>query len=99
MTTKEQQDAACRKIFARRVGQELRQMREASGASQAFVADIFGWTRDAMSKIERGDRPIGMFEYLTVMRFYHDLDPTHPGVALAKRLLPSVPKALSGDPS
>lgn len=99
MTTMEQQKAARRALFAKRVGQELRQLREASGLSQAFLADLFGWTRDAMSKIERGDRPIGMFEYLVVMNFYRDLDPTHPAVALAKRLLPSVPKALSGDPS
>lgn len=93
MTTAAQQDAARRAIFSRRLGQELRQLREASGASQALVSDLFGWTRDAISKIERGKTRLGMFEYLTLMQFYRDMEPGHPAVALAKRLLPPAPNA------
>jgi hypothetical protein len=59
-------------------------------ASQEAIADAFGWSRDAMSKIERGARPLGRYEYLRLMYFYRDLEPEHPAVALATRLLPGV---------
>jgi hypothetical protein len=85
---REKQDAAQQEIFRRRLGQELRRFREASGISQDLAADVNGWNRDAMSKIERGERPIGMFEYLRLMWFYQELEPDHPAVALAARLLP-----------
>jgi transcriptional regulator with XRE-family HTH domain len=89
MTTAEQQDAARRKLFAKRVGAELRLMREAGGVSLAFVAEIFGWKKDALSKIERGERQISTFDYLTLLRWYGDLaEPNHPALALAGRLLP-----------
>lgn len=88
----ERQEAAQRALFRRRVGQELRELREASGLSQESVADLFNWSRDAISKIERGDRPLGMYEWLRLMQFYRDAIPNHPGVALVARLLPSVPR-------
>jgi transcriptional regulator with XRE-family HTH domain len=86
------QEIAHRDIFRRQVGRELRELREAYGLSQATVADVFGWNRDAMSKIERGATPLGMFEYLRLMLFYRERVPEHPAVALAARLLPGVPR-------
>jgi hypothetical protein len=52
---------------------------------------MFNWSRDAMSKVERGDTAIGLFDYLRLMDFYRERVPSHPAVALANRLLPGVP--------
>ena len=93
MTTPAQQDAARRAIFARRLGHEIRQYREAGGLSQDGLAELFGWSRSAISKIELGHRDIGLFDYLTVMQFLRDLDPDHPAVALAARLLPTADRS------
>jgi transcriptional regulator with XRE-family HTH domain len=90
-TLESKQDAAWRALFRRRVGTELRMLREASRLSQQAVAEVFGWTRDAMSKVERGVYPLGMYEYLRLIAFYRDLEPDHPAVALANRLQPGVP--------
>ncbi len=64
-------------------------MREAHGATLAFVAGIFGWQPAAMSKIERGERAISIYDYLTLMDLYRGLEPNHPAYALAKRFMPS----------
>src|SRR5690349_21264768 len=92
MIPREKQDAAQQAIFQTRLGAELRRFREASGISQAMVGEVVGHTRDSMSKIERGARPLGMFEYLKIMWFFRELVPEHPAVALAAQLLPGVPR-------
>ena len=91
MIPRDKQDRAQRKIFRRQVGTELRRLREAYGLSQAAVAGAFGWQRDAMSKIERGDSLLGMYEYLRLLAYYRERVPNHPAVALADLLLPGVP--------
>jgi transcriptional regulator with XRE-family HTH domain len=96
MTAGDKRDAARRASFAQRVGRELRLLREAAGLSQAAVADTFDWQKAAMSKIETGARPIALFEYLRLMQFYGEIEPGHPAVALAARLLPGIPPIQPG---
>jgi transcriptional regulator with XRE-family HTH domain len=83
-------------IFRRKVGQELREFREAYGLSQEEIATAFRWTKDAMSKIERGERPIDMYRYLRLMQFYARADPDHPAVVLARRMLPGRRLSIQG---
>lgn len=87
MISPSKRQQAQRELLYQRAGQEIRTMRLAAGASQEMVADLFGWTRDALSKIERGIRPISLFEYLNVMWFLRSSKPDHPAVALAGLLL------------
>src|SRR5690242_7911017 len=84
------QSDALRAIFKQKLGAELRQLREASGLTLQTVSDLFGWGRDAMSKVERGLINISLYDYLQLMHFYRDLDLDHPGVKLAARMLPRV---------
>ena len=71
-----------------RIGAEVRAAREQAELSQAAVADMFGWERDAISKIERGVNSLTLYDYLRLMTWLRDeLDPAHPALALAERLL------------
>lgn len=69
--------------FLELVGSELRGMRKKAGVPLQVVCDVFGWGRDAMSKIELGRRAISLHDYVRLMAFYREVDPDHPGVALA----------------
>lgn len=69
--------------FLQLVGAELRGMRKKANLPLQAVCDVFGWDRTAMSKIELGHRAISLNHYLQLMAFYRDIDPKHPGVALA----------------
>ena len=71
--------------FLRLVGAELRSLRLKADLSLESVAEVFGWNRDAISKIERGQRNMLLSDYLTLMLFYRDLAPGHPALALAAR--------------
>ena len=79
---------ARRALFYRRIGQNIRQLREDAGWTQEQLADLFGWNRDAISKIESGKRPVALYEYLQLLWFLRDVDLNHPGVSLARLLLP-----------
>lgn len=57
-------------------------MREGAGMSQAELGAPFGWLKDAISKIERGDTNISLFNYLQVVEHLKDLYPDHPALAL-----------------
>jgi transcriptional regulator with XRE-family HTH domain len=65
------------------IGTDLRRLREESGVAQQAVADVFGWNRDAVSKIERGVTRLSLIDYLRTMDFLREVDPDHPGVVLA----------------
>ena len=68
------------------IGAELRRMREEAELSLENVGEILGVERDAMSKYERGVRPLPLVDYLTLMHFYRDIaGKDHPGVKLAAR--------------
>jgi hypothetical protein len=77
--------------FLKRMGADLRRLREEAELSQEAVSDVIKDTkanRDRMSKVERGASGIELFDYLRLLWFYRDYDPQHPGVLLARRLLP-----------
>lgn len=78
---------ARRDVFHEAIGADLRKHREAAELRQEDLADIVGWNKDAISKAERGQFPIKLYDYLVLMRFLRDTDPTHPAVALAERVL------------
>lgn len=70
------------KLFAQRYGEDIREMREGAGLSQENIASQFGWTRDAVSKIERGITNISLFHYLQIVHFMRDFYPDHPAIEL-----------------
>lgn len=45
--------------------------REAAGLTQPQLAEILGWTRDMVSKRERGVTPIGVDELADICRALH----------------------------
>ena len=62
--------------------------------TQEKVAIWFGSEkRDRISKVERGASGIDLFDYLRLMWFFRDVALDHPGVALARRLLPAAQAA------
>lgn len=76
-------------VFNARLGADLRAARERAGLSQAAVAEVFGWQRDAISKIECGKNSLTVLEYLTLVDFLRAFyPPDAPAVALADVLLP-----------
>ena len=77
--------------FYKRVGAELRELREREGVTCEFVASIVegdDTNRDRVAKMERGDTRIRLDQYLELMWFYRHHVPDHPAVQLAKLLLP-----------
>lgn len=81
-------DDAKRDAFLARMGAEIRSLREASEMPQQAVADLFGWQRDAISKIENGRTNLSLYDYLRLMIFLRDTQPDHPAVTLADHLIP-----------
>jgi transcriptional regulator with XRE-family HTH domain len=68
-------------------GAELRAAREAAELSQQAISDLFGWNRDATSKLEAGSLNISLKDYLTLCQFMREfMDPDHPALALYTRL-------------
>lgn len=85
-----ERDRRDRDDMARRVGAELRKYRTAHGPnalSPGLVGSLFGWQRDALYKIERGERHVSLFDYLQLMWLYKETCPGHPALVLAQRLL------------
>ena len=73
--------------FLGRVGAELREFREAAKLTQQDVADLYGWGRDAIKKVEMGERGLSVAAYIGIVRYFAVDDfapPTHPAVALAE---------------
>jgi transcriptional regulator with XRE-family HTH domain len=71
----------------RHAREEIRTWRENLRLSQQDVADVFGWKRDAVSKIETGKNNLYLDEYLVLVKFLAAGIPTdHPALALAERL-------------
>lgn len=75
-----------RRKFYQRLGQDLRDVREAAGATQQELGDIVGVNRDAISKSERGETFLDVYEYLYLLHALREHAPTHPGVMLSRRL-------------
>ena len=67
---------------------DIRAMREAAGVSQYAIAELFGWERDAVSKLEVGRVRVKLDDYIRIAKFCRDAIPGHPAVALAERYLP-----------
>ena len=90
MATESVQDRAKRLLLQQRLGRDIRLLRESAGLSQQSIADLFGWGRDAISKLESGSIATTVYNYLALMQFLaSDVEPDHPAVILARRLMPS----------
>src|SRR5689334_7409591 len=79
--------------FRLTMGADLRRLREKAGLSGRMVSEdvlghLFG-NRDWLSKIERGKNSIDFIKYLELVWFYREVEPEHPGVALARLYLPA----------
>jgi transcriptional regulator with XRE-family HTH domain len=82
-----------KKAFLERVGAEIRGWREAAEVSQQAVGEVFGWGRDAMSKVELGKNNLTLHDYCVVVDFLRDvIPPDHPSLALADSLLGRRPR-------
>lgn len=72
-----------RQLMLSRIGEQLRMARESEGFTQQEIGDLFGWGRDAISKLESGTLNISLADYLILVHFLRDhLPARHPGVAL-----------------
>lgn len=80
-----------RLAFLRVVGADIRTLREAAEMPQQQIADMFGWQRDAVSKIETGKNNLSLYDYLQIVRWLGEMEPNHPALALAARYLPARP--------
>lgn len=83
-------DNANKRRFLLAMGDDLRRLRGQTELSCEEVASVLNTTasRDRISKIERGVTGTDLFDYLRLMWFYRDIDPDHPAVELARKLLP-----------
>ena len=70
-------------LIEQRICAELREIREAAGVTQGEIADLFGWERAAVHKMESGMVRVRLSDYLAIMRYLREFVPGHPGVALA----------------
>ena len=70
-------------LIEQRIAAELRQMRETANVTQSELADLFGWEKAAVSKLESGMVRVRLADYLAIMRYLREFVPGHPGVALA----------------
>lgn len=73
-------------VFFARVGAEIRKFRTApeTKASLESAAEILGWEKARLSKIELGQQRIGFWEYLELMR--EIAPPDHPAVILRQHI-------------
>jgi hypothetical protein len=89
-------DNEAKREFLAKMGAELRAIRLKTDNGDGpltleAVADVLvpgKGNRDRISKVERGTSGIDLFDYLRLLWFYREVIPDHPGVALARRLLP-----------
>ena len=80
-----QHRAPRRQAALERMGKDIRGLREAAELSQQEIADLFGWTRDSISKVERGITDLALVDYLVIMSFVREIgavSPGHPAMAL-----------------
>lgn len=69
-------------LIEQRICAELREVREAAGVTQGQIADLFGWERAAVHKMESGAVRVRLADYLAIMRYLRDFVPGHPALAL-----------------
>lgn len=80
---------AHQKRFLDRLGEEIREYRDAAGLSGQVVADFMDWSRDAIAKIENGHNNMTVYDYLRLVDFLREVIPEdHPALALRDRLIP-----------
>jgi transcriptional regulator with XRE-family HTH domain len=76
-----------RGAILRRVGAQIRTARVSTEASQQELGDLFGWGRDAISKLELGTLNVSLFDYLLLVDYLGEhMPPDHPALALLKFL-------------
>ena len=79
-----------REAMLKRMGQEIRDIREGLAMPQQEISDTFGWGRDAVSKLERGLLNISLYDYLRLMDSLRAFEPDHPAIALYDHLKPRI---------
>ena len=70
------------------IGADIHRLRKRAGLTGTQLAAIFGWGRDAISKLETGKNDTYLYDYLKIVRALQRADPGHPAVALAEMLIP-----------
>lgn len=69
------------------LGAEIREARLAANMTQESLADVLGWGKDAVSKLERGLLDIKLRDYLTLVSTLALFLPRdHPGRALVEHV-------------
>src|SRR5690349_1917110 len=76
--------------FQKRIGADVKKMREAMGLTLEELGGFLseGRYRTYVWRIESGERPIAMIDYLRIVHLARDLFPDHPALPLAK-MVPS----------
>lgn len=69
-------------LLEQRIATELRNLRKTTHTTLSEVADLFGWEKAAIHKIESGITRVRLSDYLTLMQHYRPFIPGHPGVSL-----------------
>ena len=57
-------------LFNQQVGEKLRSLRKAKNKSQASVGADFSFSQDVVSEIERGKRPLEVYELMAFSKYY-----------------------------
>ena len=60
-----------KKLNYKKIGERLRKLRRYMGLTQEQVADILGLGRDAILRIEKGDRKIDLQELMNFSKLYN----------------------------
>jgi transcriptional regulator with XRE-family HTH domain len=71
--------------FLRRLGADIRALRERVDLKQEEFGGVLGFNRDAISNIERGINNMSVYEYLRLVQFVRADAPDHPALLLARR--------------
>ena len=73
------------KQFFGSLGADIKEMRERIGLSQAEIANVMGWGRFAMSKIETGQTNLSLFDYLRLISTLEEAERGHPAFTVMRR--------------
>jgi transcriptional regulator with XRE-family HTH domain len=65
-------------MLLNQIGADIRQAREAAGLPQQAIANLFGWTRDAISKMERGINDTEVYDVVIIMDYLREYSESHP---------------------
>lgn len=81
-----------------KLGEDLRSIREQARLPLEDVASILGFQRNALSRIERGQRRIHLIDYLHIIWYFRHLTQDHPAMPLARWFFekPGRPRLVKG---